>query len=72
MGPVHVARHIVGLAAKLAAAGVELRLARVNGRTGILALVHGRLLSVTTFQVEAGRIARVFSVLNPAKLPPIA
>ena len=68
VGPDHVSRYVAGLAGKLLAAGAELRLTRVNGRTGVLISVEGRLYAVLTIHVETGRIERIYTVNNPEKL----
>lgn len=73
-GATNVARLFVGLAKKGAAAAagpVEFRLARVNGETGLLTFVGGVLRNVVTIEVRDGRIANVFVLVNPDKLPDI-
>ncbi|MCW4473786.1 RNA polymerase sigma-70 factor [Xanthomonas sp. H13-6] len=45
------------------------RLGYVNGEPAILRFDAGRLTSFTTIEVVDGRIATLFSVLNPDKLP---
>jgi RNA polymerase sigma-70 factor, ECF subfamily len=72
-GAQNVARLFVGLAKKGAALAedVTFRLARVNGETGLLTFVGGVLRNVVTIQVEDGRIANVFVMVNPDKLPAI-
>ena len=74
LGARNVARFFLGLATKAAALGLtpEFRLARVNGRTGVLVYVGGALHSVITLYAEEGRIRRLFTVVNPDKLPFIA
>lgn len=67
-GASNVARFLAGLAAK-APPGTEFRIARVNGRPGLLTFVGGALFNVLTIYVEDGRIRRIFVVLNPDKLP---
>lgn len=68
VGAESIARFFLGLAAK-APGPWEARTARVNGRTGLLIFLEGRLLNVLTFHVEDGRIRNVYAVLNPDKLP---
>lgn len=46
----------------------EARLGYVNGEPAILRFDRGQLHSVTTVEIVDGRIATVFSVLNPHKL----
>jgi RNA polymerase sigma-70 factor (ECF subfamily) len=62
-----VARFLVGLR-RNAPPDWEIRPAAVNGRTGLLVFVGGRLFSVLTLQVEEGRIREIYNVLNPDKL----
>ncbi|WP_303636048.1 MULTISPECIES: RNA polymerase sigma-70 factor [Stenotrophomonas] len=49
--------------------GHTARLGRVNGEPAILRFAGDRLHSITTIEVVDGRIAHVYSVLNPEKLP---
>jgi RNA polymerase sigma-70 factor (ECF subfamily) len=69
-GASNVARFFVGLVSK-APPGTELRIARVNGRPGVLTYVGGVLHNVLTVYVEDDRIRRIFVVVNPDKLPRI-
>jgi RNA polymerase sigma-70 factor (ECF subfamily) len=61
-----VARFVAGLTAK--AKGLEVRLARVNGRTGVVGTAGGEVRSVVTFTIAEGRIREIFFQVNPAKL----
>ncbi|HEY0604422.1 MAG TPA: RNA polymerase sigma-70 factor [Herpetosiphonaceae bacterium] len=63
----HVARFMAGLVRKFTEQ-VEVRLAKVNGRTGLLIYYQGHLLNVITFFIADGKIQRLFAVLNPDKL----
>lgn len=47
------------------------QLGYVNGELAILRFAEGRLASFTTIEVVDGRIAALYSVLNPEKLPPL-
>ncbi|PSD12683.1 RNA polymerase subunit sigma-24, partial [Stenotrophomonas maltophilia] len=47
------------------------QLGYVNGEPAILRFQSDRLHSVTTIEVVDGRIANVYSVLNPEKLPKV-
>jgi RNA polymerase sigma-70 factor, ECF subfamily len=67
-GALNVARFFLGLASK-APADAELRPALINGGPGVMVLVGGRLYSTMTFEIREGRISKLLSVLNPAKLP---
>jgi RNA polymerase sigma-70 factor (ECF subfamily) len=71
--PVHggerVARLLAGLARRIAAAGIRLRPAEVNGHPGQLAYgPDGRLVSVLALDVVDGRVQTVRSIVNPDKL----
>ena len=52
----------------LAPAGLEIRLARVNGLPGAVYYVNGIASGVFAFQMVAGRGQNIFAVLNPEKL----
>ena len=67
-GAVDVSRFFTGLLRK-APPSTEFRLAPVNGSTGLMTYVDGKLLNVLTIQVENDRIQRIFVVVNPEKLP---
>src|SRR5690606_18579460 len=47
------------------------QLGYVNGEPAILRFQGDRLHSITTIEVVDGRIANIYSVLNPEKLPSI-
>jgi RNA polymerase sigma-70 factor (ECF subfamily) len=66
-GADRIARLFMGLLQK-APAGLELRVVRVNGQPGVVALVDGEVIQVMTFDVVDGRIATFFAVRNPDKL----
>jgi len=65
-GADRVARFMVGLVSK--ATRADFRLATINGRTGVVNYVDGRLHSVAAIHVEDGRIRSLFLVTNPDKL----
>ena len=68
-GPVRVARLLLGLARRGAAAGIRVRPAEVNGHPGLLAFdPDGRLLSVLALDIADGRVQAVRSIANPDKL----
>jgi RNA polymerase sigma-70 factor (ECF subfamily) len=67
IGADRVARFFVGILKK-APAALEVRVVRVNGQPGLLALIDGQVVQVTTFDVVDGRIAAIFTVRNPEKL----
>ena len=71
--PVHgaerVARFMVGLARRGAAAGMRLRPAEVNGHPGLLSHdPEGRLLGVLALDIVEGRVQTLRSIVNPDKL----
>jgi RNA polymerase sigma-70 factor (ECF subfamily) len=66
---VRVARLLLGLARRGAAAGIRVRPAEVNGHPGLLAIdPDGRLLSVLALDIADGRVQTVHSIVNPDKL----
>jgi RNA polymerase sigma-70 factor, ECF subfamily len=71
--PVHgaerVARLVLGLARRGAAAGMGLHPAEVNGNPGLLTTdPDGRLLGVLALDMAGGRVTVVHSIVNPDKL----
>ncbi len=40
----------------------------INGETGLLTFVEGKLFAATTFEIENGKISAVYRVMNPDKL----
>jgi RNA polymerase sigma-70 factor (ECF subfamily) len=67
VGSERIARLVLGL--KKTLTGLSLVLGRVNGEPGIHAFLHGRLSGAMAFGVDGGRIAAVYAVVNPDKLP---
>jgi RNA polymerase sigma-70 factor, ECF subfamily len=69
--PIHgadrVARFLLGLVKK-APPDYKYRLARVNGRPGIINYAWGRVFSVIVLDIADGRIQSMYSVVNPDKL----
>ena len=69
-GADRVARFFAGLVKKGAVEGVEARLRDVNGEPGALLYQGNQLASVLTIELDhEGRIAGIFVVANPDKLP---
>jgi RNA polymerase sigma-70 factor (ECF subfamily) len=66
-GADHIARFFVGILKK-APPGFEIRRVRVNGQPGLMAILHGQIVNLLTFDVVDGRIATCFIVRNPDKL----
>jgi RNA polymerase sigma-70 factor, ECF subfamily len=68
-GATRVARFLVGLARRGAAAGIRIRPAEVNGHPGLLAIdPDGRLLGVLALDIADGGVQTVRSMVNPDKL----
>ncbi|HEX5716718.1 MAG TPA: RNA polymerase sigma-70 factor [Thermoanaerobaculia bacterium] len=67
-GAERVAKFISGLQAK-AQVPFEVRMAQVNGRTGFITYVEGRIANVGTMRIEDGLIREIFIQVNPDKLP---
>ena len=49
-------------------AGTTVRLARINGCPGLVLAVDGKVFQTMALEIEAGRIAAVYTVRNPEKL----
>jgi len=49
-------------------AQMQVEVVQINGAPGLLRFLDGRLESAQTFEIEAGRIVRVYSQRNPDKL----
>jgi len=63
-----VVRFLIGIAPKIPALSVQF--ADVNGMVGIILLDAGRPYSVVAFDMtDEGRIANLYVVSNPDKLP---
>ena len=68
-GAVQVARFLLGLTRRGAAAGIRVRPVEVNGHPGLLAIdPDGRLLGVLALDIADGRVQTVRSIVNPDKL----
>jgi RNA polymerase sigma-70 factor (ECF subfamily) len=70
-GAERVARFFLGILSK-APPDLELRRVRVNGRPGLMALLHGQVANVLTLDVDGGRIAACYIIRNPDKLARVA
>ena len=70
VGPEMISRFLLGLA-RLAGPHWEDRPAVVNGGAGALLLLDGVLHDAMTVEIEAGKIRRIFVVVNPDKLPKV-
>jgi len=68
-GPEPVARHLFRIFARAKEAGFRLRFVRANGQHGAMIFdSQERLVSVITFDIVAGTVRSIWSVLNPDKL----
>ena len=62
-----VSRFMVGIRRK-APEGLEVTVRDVNGAPGMVAYVDGEIQSAWSFELQNGRIVRIFVVVNPDKL----
>jgi RNA polymerase sigma-70 factor (TIGR02957 family) len=67
LGADRVIALLMGIASKFPA-DMSLRLHVINGQPGIVNYIGEQPSSVVTFHIEDGRIAAIYSVLNPDKL----
>jgi RNA polymerase sigma-70 factor (ECF subfamily) len=65
-GGTRIARYMVAMADR--APGLELLERSVNGTPGLVAHRAGTVLTVASFEITAGRVARIWAVRNPDKL----
>lgn len=70
--PIHgawrVARHLVGVTPRPLPAGLSVRVVRVNGDIGLMAVVDGRCETILAFEIDDDRVVAVRAILNPDKL----
>lgn len=69
-GGARIAQYMVAIADK--APGLELLERSVNGMPGLVAQRGGVVMTVASFDVSDGRVARIWAVRNPEKLRPWA
>ncbi|MFD7613461.1 RNA polymerase sigma factor SigJ [Streptomyces sp. NPDC059828] len=67
-GGVHIARYLIGIADRVP--GLTLLERTVNGRPGLVAQHSGVTVTVAAFDLNDGRISRIWAVRNPEKLRP--
>ncbi|EFL00386.1 RNA polymerase ECF-subfamily sigma factor [Streptomyces sp. SPB78] len=67
-GAAGIARYMVAIADR--APGLSLRLCDVNGLPGLAASQGGAVRTVAAFELDAGRVARIWVIRNPEKLGP--
>jgi RNA polymerase sigma-70 factor (ECF subfamily) len=68
LGSHRVARMLGHLAARSGEADVDVEVAVVNGDPAVVGYKAGAVDFVTVFEVIDGRVARIWSVVNPTKL----
>jgi RNA polymerase sigma-70 factor (ECF subfamily) len=67
VGAERIARAVLGFTR--AAQGWTIKVANVSGEPGLQVFVDGRLVAAMALEVDGDRIASVFAVVNPDKLP---
>ncbi|MEU6439004.1 RNA polymerase sigma factor SigJ [Streptomyces sp. NPDC047046] len=67
-GAAAIARYMVAIADR--APGLSLRLCDVNGLPGLAASQDGVVRTVAAFELDAGRVGRIWVIRNPEKLGP--
>ena len=72
VGAERIARLVVGLQHRLQTDGATMELVNVNGETGLLVRIEGRILAIMAIESDGERIHSVFAVVNPDKLPTIS
>jgi RNA polymerase sigma-70 factor (ECF subfamily) len=72
LGAERIARLVVGLQHRLQSDGATIELVDVNGETGLLMRVEGRILAILAIDSDGEQIHSVYAVVNPDKLPRIS
>ena len=72
LGAERIARFVVGLQHRLQSDGATIEQVDVNGETGLLVRVDGRILAIMAIESDGERIHAVYAVVNPDKLPAIS
>ena len=72
VGAERIARLVVGLQHRLQTDGATIALVNVNGETGLLVRIEGRILAIMAIESDGERIHSVYAVVNPDKLPTIS
>jgi len=67
-GANNVARAIVGGTTRQTPRNLVERMVQINGESGIVTYLDGRVFGVFTIQVQQGRIAAIYGITNPDKL----
>jgi RNA polymerase sigma-70 factor (ECF subfamily) len=71
LGAPRIVGLLMGLQKRFAREHVTLHLAVMNGETGVVIRHEGRIASAISFVFDGERIAEVYAVVNPDKLPPV-
>jgi RNA polymerase sigma-70 factor (ECF subfamily) len=69
-GATAIVRLLLGLQKRFARDGVTMRLGAINGETGLIVSVGGRVGAAITVVTDGERIASAYAIVNPDKLPP--
>jgi RNA polymerase sigma-70 factor (ECF subfamily) len=72
LGADRIARLVIGFQHRLQSDGATMELVDVNGETGLLVRVDGRILGIMAIESDGERIHAVYAVVNPDKLPAIS
>lgn len=67
-GPDKILRWLAGVLARPEVQGLDLRLAEVNGRAGLVGIVDGAVDAVGILELDEGVVSEVYLVRNPDKL----
>ena len=70
VGAERIARFVIGLQQRLQRETVTWERVDVNGETGILVTVNGRITAIIAIETDGERIHAVYAVVNPDKLGP--
>ena len=60
---------LLGLQRRFSREGVTIHLGTVNGETGLLVRLNGRVGAAISVVIDGGRIAQAYAIVNPDKLP---
>ena len=60
---------LLGLQRRFSRDGVTMHLGTVNGETGLLVRLGGRVGAAISVAIDGGRIAHAYAIVNPDKLP---
>jgi RNA polymerase sigma-70 factor, ECF subfamily len=69
-GAAAIVKLLLGLQKRFSREGITMRLGTVNGETGVLISLGGRVSAAVTIVTDGERIESAYAVVNPDKLPP--